>query len=271
MQAVFLPAIRWLARAVGLRRGVHRLVELTLREKTNWELARDRDGNFFLLNLKNYLDARLYLAGSYEEEEIRTFRYLVWKANCTVFIDVGANIGLYTVSIGKISTIATIHAFEPDLLNRYQLIANILLNDLSSKVIVYDIALSSEHAYLPLYRCSNPKEFDAHKVNTGTHSIHYNPQWHDDVVTVECKRADDILEMRNERLAIKIDVEGHEEQVLQGMKQLLTENVSVLLIESLPARYSSVEHLLAEYGYNCHYVFKDHNYIFSNIGKETID
>ncbi len=228
-------------------------------------LSKDRTGNVFLLNLANYLDARLYLSGAYEEEELRAFCDLVRKYGCTEFVDVGANIGLYTVTIGKIPSINLIYAFEPDLLNRQQLIANILLNGLSQKVHVHGVALSSTEGVATLYRCSQPKEFDAYKANTGAHSLHYNPKWHDETLTIECKRGDDILTLRDKSIAIKIDVEGHELHVLEGMRELLTTNTCIILIESLPERYQSVDNFLHDIGYVRSRTLKDHNYIFTKL------
>ncbi|GIV55126.1 MAG: hypothetical protein KatS3mg039_1644 [Candidatus Kapaibacterium sp.] len=265
MRNLLLPLIRHAMRLAGLKYGAHRLVELFLRNKDGWELSRDRWGNIFLLNLRNYCDARLYLAGSYEEEEIRIFKKYVTELQCSAFIDIGANIGLYTVNLGKLASIVQVHAFEPDQLNRQQLNANILINGLSNKTSVYCVALSSQKGTTTLYRCSTPHEFDANKVNTGSHSLQYNPKWHDDAIEITSERGDDILSFRGERLAIKIDVEGHEQQVIKGMSRLLTENQCILLIESMPNNYHSTEKLLNSLGYTLYRSLKDNNYIFSNI------
>lgn len=268
MRPLILYVLRWVVRKLGVQRGVHRLVELLLAGHRGWVLTTDREGNQFLLNLRNYLDARLYMAGAYEPDEIRFFRNLVQQFGCTTLLDIGANIGLYTVSIGKLATVNHIHAFEPDTLNRSQLIANILLNGLTRKVEIYPYALSSRNGTAPLYRCREPKKFDAYKANTGAHSLHYDPRWHDDTVTIECRRGDDVLSMQNERLAVKIDVEGHEEDVLRGMKNLLTRNTCVMLIESMPARFPTVSTLLHDYGYSIECALNDNNYIFTNKGPE---
>lgn len=74
--------------------------------------------------------------------------------------------------------------------------------------------------------------------------------------------------MQNERLAVKIDVEGHEEDVLRGMKNLLTHNTCVMLIESMPARFPTVSTLLHDYGYSIECALNDNNYIFTNKGPE---
>ena len=56
---------------------------------------------------------------------------------------------------------------------------------------------------------------------------------------------------------IKIDVEGHEAEVLQGGKNTLSEIKPILIIESFPPKQSTVLSLLDELGY--HYIDADHH------------
>lgn len=57
----------------------------------------DAVGNRYVLNLDNHIDAHIYLIRGYELEEIRVFYKRVKTFCCTQFIDVGANIGCYTL------------------------------------------------------------------------------------------------------------------------------------------------------------------------------
>jgi len=265
MQTLLLHIVRAFARLARLNYGVHRLVELTLRNVGGWTLTRSRSQHLFLVNLTNYIDARLFLTGSYEDQVRDQFRQHVVEHGVTIFLDIGANIGLYTVSIGSLPSVLTVYAFEPDLLNRQQLIANVLINNLTEKVQIFDVALSDSSGTSQLYRCTTPKPFDAWKANTGAHSLILNPQWHDSATDVVTRRGDDLFSLSGQRLAIKIDVEGHEVHVLQGMQTLLTANACVLQIESFPTNYPITASMLNSLGYRLVSELGDHNYIFTNI------
>ena len=58
------------------------------------------------------------------------------------------------------------------------------------------------------------------------------------------KKGDEVLKIKNENLIIKIDTEGHEEQVINGLKKNLTENKVFLQIEIFYKNYERVNNLL---------------------------
>ena len=56
----------------------------------------------------------------------------------------------------------------------------------------------------------------------------------------------EILKLTNSNIAIKIDVEGHEINVLLGLKQILTNNNCVLQIEIFDENYEQSNRFLLE-------------------------
>lgn len=60
-----------------------------------------------------------------------------------VLVDIGANVGMYTIYAGRIRG-AKVFAFEPEALNYAELNKNIFLNGLHGKVLAYCMALGNE-------------------------------------------------------------------------------------------------------------------------------
>lgn len=130
------------------------------------------------------------------------------------FIDIGANIGTYSILASKLTNCLSI-AFEPSLNNFNILSANISLNNLKDKIKLYNIALGSKNEMQTIgfkgeltYITSN-KDLSLQNVNV--------------------KQLDTILDYAN---LIKIDVEGYEENVLKGaIKILKNKKTNALIVE----------------------------------------
>src|ERR1044072_5252750 len=73
------------------------------------------------------------------------------KGNC---LDIGANIGYFTVIMGKSEKVNHVYAFEPDPDNFNNLKMNIAINDLNDKVSLFGNSIG-EHfdAEGKLYKC----------------------------------------------------------------------------------------------------------------------
>jgi hypothetical protein len=63
-----------------------------------------------------------------------------------------------------------------------------------------------------------------------------------DTIRVPQRRGDEVLKFRGKRLIIKLDVEGHEDRVLNGLGPILTGNEVLLQVEIHP---NQVERVLA--------------------------
>ena len=185
-------------------------------------------------NARAYLDNR----GNYEVAETR-FCESVLRPGDTA-IDVGANIGLYTLLFSKlVGGSGRVHAFEPAPANARRLRVNLLLNE-ADNVTVEDAAVYSrggtvtlnlfpEHLgpWHTLGRPELPDPFEPGRTLAPTASV-----------DVPATTLDDYAERTGiERVALlKIDVEGAEPDVLEGAARLLAERrVGTILFEvSLP-------------------------------------
>jgi FkbM family methyltransferase len=167
----------------------------------------------------------IYKKDVYEETTTRCLLKEVQFAQGDVVLDVGANIGWYSLLAAKYGS--QVYAFEPDPLNFKLLNENIAMNKLEEKVTPYQCALSDKEAVLPLYLYPDK--------NRGRHSLHAMEGC--EKVDVRAVRLDDFLNeqgIEGKHIKfIKMDIEGHEYPALLGATKLL-ETVPYLLIEHAP-------------------------------------
>jgi FkbM family methyltransferase len=158
-----------------------------------------------------------------------------------VFIDIGANLGLYTCIAMKNRLAPRAILFEPDRRNRIHLRANLLINDLlDADITIHEVALGEAAG---TFRLVPGPERDI-----GLSQIVENApagQGYD----VEIVRFDDLVSLSGKTLAIKIDIERYERKALAGMARTLKENRGIAQIEVLEAREDIVG-LMAAAGFN---------------------
>lgn len=170
-------------------------------------------------------------------------------------LDIGSNIGTHTV-IYSTYTRKTVYSFEPqkvlfDILN-----LNVATNNCKN-VKTYNFGASNKN-------CSYNMNCDySSKMNQGAFCIIGDNLEYENKVIIECKQLDQ-LDVTNIGY-VKIDVEGHEFETLQGMINILVENKPVLFIEihdSVPTKRQSLE-LLYNVGYKRFYKLSHCDYIFT--------
>jgi FkbM family methyltransferase len=138
-----------------------------------------------------------------------------------VTVDVGANCGLYTRKLARLSR--QVYAFEPS----HQM-ANLLRRTSASNVSIYEIALSDQTGNAELFI---PQ--DGHQLIFGLASLERAVNGASKSVAsvnVPTARLDAIV--RQDVAFVKIDVEGHELNVLNGAIELLEQSQPVFLVEA---------------------------------------
>lgn len=250
-------------------KGRSRITRFVKRNVKGITLYTDSSGNRFLLDLDNYIDNEIYLKGIFEEKSIHALTEIIMKKRCNCFVDIGANIGIYSVFFAKQFSFERIYAFEPDPRNFSQLHANLFLNNLHDRVKTYNLALSSENGEKTLYLSKMRKDLDNYKLNTGASSLVFNEERHINnvAIAIQTKRLDDLVDVENQSIAIKIDVEGHEYPVLKGMNNCLKKNKCVILLEVFKDGYKTVNEYLENMGYRVLDSFQvPDNYIYLKDG-----
>lgn len=193
------------------------------------------DGTRLLLDPRNYIDREIVLKGGYEAGAIAAF--VAEALICDAFLDIGANIGLYSIAVAR-GTQAEVIAFEPDPRNLAQLHANLFLNALETRVRVRGEAVGAAAAEGTLYAQRDGKDF-----STALSGMAERPAGAVEIA-VPVVALDMLLPWKGRRLAIKMDIEGYELQALQGMTDLLSANNVYLQIEIAPQNLDQARALL---------------------------
>ncbi len=142
---------------------------------------------------------------------------LKWIKPGSAVIDIGANIGFWSVFCAK-QTTNTIYAFEPDQENLRLLNTNLKLNHIEN-VKVFSKACANEKSVQKLYL--SPSNFGDHQLFDSGESRKS--------VTIEVCRIDDEIGVLDNVSFVKIDVQGFEEMALRGLEKNLTANKDVVV------------------------------------------
>ena len=153
------------------------------------------------------------------ESDNLSFLKSYMKKNITV-IDVGANIGYFTIEISKyLDSSSRIIAIEPSLVNFSRMQKVIKEKKPEPSTFLVLAGLSEENGWGSLeIDPSNPANHKISEEQNATKSV-------------ELQTLDSITENLENVALIKIDVQGHELAVLKGGKKLLKEQSPALLIE----------------------------------------
>lgn len=146
----------------------------------------------------------------------------------SIFVDVGANHGIYTCWAAARGL--RVAAVEPEQANLRFLLNNVRQNDLS--VEIFPVALSNVAGTAQFFG-----DGDTASMVRGWASV--KPSF---VQTVPINTLDNLFAGRwaGEQLLIKVDVEGFELSVLQGASQMLVRNPRpIWIIETFPLNYDA--------------------------------
>ena len=171
------------------------------------------------------------------------------------FLDVGANVGVYSLYAARICK--QVIAIEPESLSYASLNRNIFLNQFDQKIVALNIALHDEDLVSHL----NVSDFQEGKSG---HNFHYklddqldpfDPIYKQSVIGLRIDSLAKHFGVKSPNL-IKIDVDGQELRVVQGMKQLLRNDlVRTIVIETnrRNVEHESIQEILAGFGFIlCH-------------------
>jgi FkbM family methyltransferase len=197
------------------------------------------NGLLLLLNYKNLVDRKVGLHGGYELEQFSYFfSQLKQKEGSDIFLDVGANIGLYALHAAHLG-VQEIHAFEPDPRNYAQFMGNLYLNELTGAIQAHQYALSDKSGLLEFDLPPDTKTNLTKVATVATSSTQKLP----------VKPLDAVLSCSGKTIFFKIDVEGHEHAVLKGATQLLRNNDCFLQVEAWPENVAAITKDLETLGY----------------------
>ncbi|MEP7322955.1 MAG: FkbM family methyltransferase [Saprospiraceae bacterium] len=224
---------RWMRRCIYSYRwryigyGLNSIISLLNRNK-KYEVGKtmihdyDVDLNI-VLNPGEHIGNRIYFNGYYEGKEVWVLKKILKRDD--VIVDVGANIGSWTLLFGKIAEMGKVYAIEPSTLF-INLTSNIDLNQSLHNVDSYRLAFGNSKGLVI--------EDDTYRREHNEGMIRFLPgNTIEEPRAVEMTTLDDWAEVNNiQRLNwLKIDTEGMEYQILQGGAKTLNTFQPNLLLE----------------------------------------
>ena len=143
-------------------------------------------------------------------------------------VDVGANVGLFTVRMASlVARFGRVHAFEPDPELAALIEDNVQANWFNERVEVYRLAVTSATSDLTFHRHQTLRALSA--ATTKSNSPRSDVADHYENVSVVGRRLDEVLSRDVPLRLVKVDVEGGEADVLDGMTGLFDAGVVRLL------------------------------------------
>jgi FkbM family methyltransferase len=233
---------RWLVRGSGLHRTaretherVHeaqdRFVELEqkidrLQSSLDQMMLADRSsctafGHLMQLDPSDTVIAQhLAETGCFEPFETKLVQDVVRPGS--VVIDVGANIGYYTLQFAKlVGAKGHVYAFEPDPSNFRLLSKNVAVNGYANVTCIQK-AVSD---------CNGTTRLFKNEHNRGDHRIYAAGSERRNAVEVETIRLDDFVEEIDQPIdLLKFDIQGAEAIAFAGMTRLLNDNRNLKII-----------------------------------------
>lgn len=199
-------------------------------------------GSTFLLDPLSYIDGIVLAEGFYESEVLDALRTAA--SSGAVVWDVGANFGLHAMTLARLAPGATVVAFEPNPAEHTRLLRHRVWN--APGVLTSTIALSSSSGMLPLH-LGPAGNSGMTTLSPSTHGAYSG------AIFVATARGDDLVAWGAlpSPQVIKLDVEGHEAEVLRGLYAVLRsrECYEVIFEDALDV-VTEPKRLLEEAGYH---------------------
>ncbi len=205
----------------------------------------------FIAREKDMITKMLRLYGEWAEESVQLIKSLVKQGDSIV--DVGANIGTLTIPFAKhVGESGSVYAIEGQIENFYNLCANLVLNDLCTVRAFHCLAGDKRAETSVVY----PKHLQGENHGNYNFCKHINTPFKlksgSDRIAIE--KLDHILSHIGQLNLVKIDVEGSELQVLNGMLGLINKHKPYLYCEcASEVSYEKIMPLLKSIDYSCYW------------------
>ena len=225
-------------------------------------LVVSRMGVLFLVDQQNKVDRSLLVKGEWERHQIIELERLIREFGAgysrSVFLDIGAHGGLYSILLKKLNLFDEIFAFEPDPLNLAQLHSNLLINSLTSAIKIIPCAASKADRSVGFVSCQGRHRGLSHMTDTCDVKSE---------LAVQAVKVDSVVPYKGVFIVAKIDVEGFEADVLEGMREVIRDNACLLQIEIFQERLKGVTQITEEFGLTIIKNIENDHYFYKSLSK----
>ncbi len=204
--------------------------------------------NFYDLKLigdiNEPMDKEIYLFGEYENKQIEYLIRNIERSDFEYFIDVGANSGVYSLIINNKFKNIKIRSFEPIKKSIKKFLNNLKENPKLKNIKIYKFGLSDKNSSLLM-----KSQIRNSYIQTGGFGVATKNDKLFNFHTEKAlfKKGDNVLNVKNKKIVLKIDTEGHEEFVIKGISKLLKKNKIFLQIEIYDQHLIKIKKLLKKF------------------------
>jgi FkbM family methyltransferase len=173
----------------------------------------------------------------------------IWCAlarTATGIVDVGANVGIYSLAAAKLRPDLTVHAFEPNPYAYARLRIHKHVNELPN-LAEHPYALGSEDAFLKLKWVVKPGGNIASGAGLGSLPAGFMTE--STLARVISLDGKGLAGLLGDKPLVKVDVEGAEVKVLSGMKEVLGKNLDLIVEAIFPRSGQELTEFLGLFGY----------------------
>ena len=179
------------------------------------------------LNINEPMDRSILFFHYYENQQINFLKKKLYSKNFDYFLDVGSNSGLYSLIVANLLRNIKVIAFEPIKTTFLKLKKNIRLNNLQN-IKVYNYGLSNNNQILKVKALIKNNYIQSGGFGVAIPNENLSNLYIEKAIF---KIGDHVLNIYKKNIYIKIDVEGHENFVIDGLIRLIKKNNIFLQIE----------------------------------------
>lgn len=185
------------------------------------------DGLKFYLNTKEFIGWNIFFHGFYEKETNQIIKKYIQPND--IVIEAGANNGSESVLIGKVLSKGKgkLYAFEPVKSIVKQLRVNVILNNLSESIEIFENTLGDKKDIIPFY------VMEERESNQGMASKFMPDRVSKEVLIQQTTIDEFYREMKITRLDfLKMDVQGAEIEILNGAIEIINKYKPIIFTEA---------------------------------------
>ena len=215
----------------------------------------------FYLDFLDPVDREIILNKEYEQDAVNFLEAEMRKNFFSNFLDIGANSGYYSFYFAKKFTDLKIQAFEPNV-DAYNKFLKTILKNSFKNIEISNFGLSNINEKTKMITWF---KHGIAKTNSTILDKSHDTK-NSKIFEVNLRIGDEVISLSGKKIVLKIDVEGHELSVLNGLKSTLNKNKCLILVEIGDEKFEEVNKYLIEKNFKI--IFKSKyrlDYIYSNL------
>jgi len=215
---------------------IRRAIEIALKEIPKTQTISHKEVSL-QLTTENFIAK--YRAETFASKEPMTLSWIETFKKDSIFWDIGANVGIYSIYASKSKKIRTV-AFEPSVFNLEILVRNIILNSLEDQIIVIPLSLNNSKTVSQFMLSSRENgaalSSFAHQIDQHGDKLNFKDKY----LTIGSDIDSLITDYRLKQPDyIKIDVDGIEYFILQGGVNTLSKVKEILVEVSHSSKFTN--------------------------------